>query len=72
VHFLVGPTISQVVTRAGPRIGETTLGVDCARRMKGLKYQAAAQAVKRFGGALAEDAERRRSVTNLRRQLSII
>jgi hypothetical protein len=40
--------------------------------MKGLKYQAAAQAVKRFGGALAEDAERRRSVTNLRRQLSII
>lgn len=38
----------------------------------GMKYQAAAQAVKRFGKALGKDAERKRFVSRLRRQLSII
>ena len=35
----------------------------------GLKYQAAAQAVKRFGQALAGDAERKRFASVLRRKL---
>ena len=38
----------------------------------GLKYQAAAQAVKRFGQALAGDAERKRFASVLRRKLSTI
>jgi len=36
----------------------------------GLKYQAAAQAVKRFGQALAGDAARKRFASVLRRKLS--
>lgn len=38
----------------------------------GLKYQAAAQAVKRFGQALAEDPERKRFVAALQREMSTI
>jgi hypothetical protein len=38
----------------------------------GIKYQAAAQAVKRFGQALPDDPERQRFVTALRSELSTI
>jgi hypothetical protein len=38
----------------------------------GIKYQAAAQAVKRFQASLAKEPERRRYVERLRRQLSNI
>ena len=41
-------------------------------RQAGLKYQAAAQAVKRFRETLAEDADRRRFVSRLKRQMSIV
>jgi REP element-mobilizing transposase RayT len=38
----------------------------------GLKYQAAAQAVKRFGQVLADDPERKRFVSKLRKEMSTI
>ena len=38
----------------------------------GMKYQAAAQGVKRFAAALSEDAERKRFVSKLRHELSTI
>ena len=38
----------------------------------GLKYQAAAQAVKRFGQALPEDPKRKRFVAALQRDMSTI
>jgi hypothetical protein len=38
----------------------------------GLKYQAAAQAVKRFGRVLEDDPARKRFVSTLREQMSII
>ena len=41
-------------------------------REVGVKYQAAAQAVKRFGQALSEDPERRRFLADLKLQLSTI
>jgi len=44
---------------------------DVVRRV-GLKYQAAAQAMRRFAQALADDPERQRFVVKLRRALSII
>ncbi len=50
----------------GIRLAEVVLG------MKGLKYQAAAQAMKRFGERLANDPERRRFVLQMQRQLSTI
>ena len=39
------------------------------RRMAGLKYTAAAQAVRRFGERQASNSDMRRFVANLRRQL---
>jgi hypothetical protein len=39
-------------------------------REAGLKYQAAAQAVKRFGQALPDDPERKRFVAALQRDMS--
>lgn len=41
-------------------------------QMCGLRYQAAAQAVKRFGAALAQDASRRRWLAELKRHMSTI
>jgi len=41
-------------------------------RPVGMKYQAAAQAVKRFGQALVHDAERTRFVSKLKRLMSTI
>jgi hypothetical protein len=41
-------------------------------REAGMKYQAGAQGVKRFGVALADDPERKRFVSKLKRELSII
>jgi hypothetical protein len=41
-------------------------------RHVGLKYQAAAQAVKRFGQTLADDPERKRFVAKLMSELSTI
>ena len=38
----------------------------------GVKYQAAAQAVKRFGQALADDPERQRFLADLKRQMSTV
>ena len=38
----------------------------------GGKYQAAAQAVKRFGQALADDPERQRFLADLKRQMSTV
>jgi REP-associated tyrosine transposase len=54
------------VRHGGLRLAEVV------REAKGLRYQAAAQAVKRFAAALPKDAERRRFVLRLRRELSII
>ena len=45
---------------------------EVVREVEGLRYQAAAQAVKRFGEAVTKDSERRRFVLRLRRQLSIL
>jgi len=42
---------------------------EVVRRMDGLEYPAAAQAVRRFGEQLASDLERKRFVENLRRHL---
>jgi putative transposase len=41
-------------------------------RQAGMKYQAAAQAVKRFGQEMAEDAERKRFVSKLKDEVSTI
>jgi REP element-mobilizing transposase RayT len=41
-------------------------------RQVGMRYQAAAQGVKRFGLALADDADRQRFISKLKHQLSII
>jgi hypothetical protein len=41
-------------------------------KQTGMKYQAAAQAVKRFGKSLAEDQERERFVSKLKSQMSNI
>ena len=41
-------------------------------RQVGMRYQAAAQGVKRFGEALAGNAERERFFSKLRREVSII
>jgi REP element-mobilizing transposase RayT len=54
------------VRHGGLRLAEVV------RELEGLRYQAAAQAVKRFALALAEDSGRRRFVSRLRRELSII
>jgi hypothetical protein len=40
-------------------------------REAGVNYQAGAQGVKRFGEALADDPERERFVSKLKRELSI-
>ncbi len=40
-------------------------------RELGMKYQAAAQAVKRFGEGLADEPERKRFVSKLRNELSM-
>lgn len=45
---------------------------EVVRQMKGLRYQAAAQAVKRFGTALPKDAERLRFIAGLKRRLSTL
>ena len=42
------------------------------KELKGLRYQAAAQAMKRFAAVLDQDAARQKFVLQLRRQLSII
>jgi putative transposase len=54
------------VRHGGQRLAEVVA------QMGGLKYQAAAQAVKRFGLALARDAAKRRWLAELKRQLSTI
>jgi hypothetical protein len=41
-------------------------------RQVGMRYQAAAQGVKRFGLALADDPDRKRFVSKLKRQMSMI
>jgi putative transposase len=59
-------TMHVAVRHGGLRLAEVV------GQMEGLQYQAAAQAVKRFGEALAEDPERRQFVRKLRRHLSNI
>jgi hypothetical protein len=54
------------VRHGGQRLAEVV------GQMGGLRYQAAAQAVKRFGAALAQDAARRRWLEELQRQMSTI
>jgi len=41
-------------------------------QIPGLRYPAAAQAVKRFGAALEPDADRQRFMTKLQRHMSTI
>jgi hypothetical protein len=53
------------VRHGGMRLGEVV-------RQVGIKYQAAAQAVRRFAQALADDPERKRFVVRLRSRLSTI
>jgi hypothetical protein len=53
---------------AAVRYGRLRLA-EVARPMAGLRYQAAAQAVKRFGPGLEKDPQRRRFVGKLRRVL---
>jgi hypothetical protein len=45
---------------------------EVVRAVKGLRYQAAARAVKRFGEAIAQDPERRRFASKLAQQLSTV
>jgi hypothetical protein len=45
---------------------------EVVRVVEGLRYQAVAQAVKRFGAALGQDAACRKFVLQLRRHLSLI
>jgi putative transposase len=54
------------VRHGGQRLAEVVA------QLGGLKYQAAAQAVKRFGEALARDAAKRRWLAELKRQLSAL
>ena len=54
------------VRHGGQRLAEVV------RQIPGLRYQAAAQAVKRFGAVLESEAERRRFIAKLKRQLSTI
>ena len=54
------------VRYGGQRLAEVV------RQVAGLRYQAAAQGIKRCGAALENDAERRRFVAELKRQLSTI
>ena len=54
------------VRHGGQRLAEVVAQVP------GLKYQAVAQAVKRFGLALEKDAARRQFVTEMKRHLSNI
>ena len=54
------------VRHGGQRLAEVV------KQVGGLRYQAAAQAVKRFGAALEQDAARRRFIAELKHQLSII
>jgi hypothetical protein len=54
------------VRHGGQRLAEVVAQMD------ELKYQAAAQAVKRFGAALARDGARRRWLAELRQTLSTI
>ncbi len=54
------------VRHGGQRLAEVVAQVP------GLKYPAAAQAIKRFGLALEQDAARRRWVADLKRHLSNI
>lgn len=54
------------VRHGGMRLAEVV------QRLGGIRYQAAAQAVKRFARALEKDPARRRWVADLRRQLSTI
>ena len=53
------------VRHGGMRLAEVV-------REVGMKYQAAAQGVKRFARALAEDPERKRFVAKLRNLLSTL
>ncbi|MGH9725258.1 MAG: hypothetical protein ACRD41_09350, partial [Candidatus Acidiferrales bacterium] len=53
------------VRHGGLRLAEVAAQV-------GMNYQAAAQALKRFGQALADDPERKRFVSKLRQQISTI
>ena len=53
------------VRHGGMRLAEVV-------RQVGMKYQAAAQAVKRFGQALADGPERKRFISKLRDELSTI
>ena len=54
------------VRYGGQRLAEVV------KQVAGLRYQAAAQGIKRFGAALESDAERRRFITELKRQMSTI
>ena len=54
------------VRHGGMRLAEVV------RAVKGIRYQAAAQAVKRFATSLEKDAARRKFVMELQRQLSIM
>ena len=54
------------VRHGGQRLAEVV------GQMCGLRYQAAAQGVKRFGAALAQDASRRRWLAELKRHVSTI
>jgi putative transposase len=45
---------------------------EVVRQMGGLRYQTAAQAVKRFGAALEKDPARQRFIADLKRQMSTI
>jgi putative transposase len=54
------------VRYGGQRLAEVV------KQVAGLRYQAAAQGIKRFGAALESDAERRRFIAQLKRRLSII
>ncbi len=45
---------------------------EVVRAVKGIQYQAAAQAVKRFATSLEKDAARQKFVLELQRQLSLI
>ncbi len=65
----IGPATARcyvAVHDGGIRLAEVVRG------MKGLRYQAAAPAMKRFGERLADDPERRRFVLQMQRQLSTI
>ena len=66
--------VKQTEARTGDQWAERHGGLQLAEvvREAGMKYQAGAQGVKRFGRALVEDPERKRSVSELKRELSNI